>query len=333
MAKKPNAPSEAAKESKTKEDKAKQESKAKKSEKTKTVAEASVNHALLLLPIAKLTDDPKNARKVYDEGQLKDLAESMRSGLMESVIVVGKLDGTGETYQIASGHRRTRAAKALGWKEIRCEIVESVSDADTLVQTLQVRLQPWELAEKCYELSQGVGEGGLTCKEIGVRVGLGEGYVKNLCFIKKNAIPDLWKEFVGGRFTVNEARDIAKGKPEQQASALKSRLGSSDDAEEGEGDPPTNQVPPRQGSDGPREKSIPRKAIESLLSQSESLLESHMAIKHGTASDSHRNHVESLSISHEAAAHAIDLLRFILGKSKENPMSPTAFSESDASAG
>ena len=73
------------------------------------------------IALTKITPAPFQPRKEFDPVKLQELADSMQEqGLIEPIIV-RPLDGG---FQLIAGERRFRAAKLLGWKDIRAEIVE-----------------------------------------------------------------------------------------------------------------------------------------------------------------------------------------------------------------
>jgi ParB family chromosome partitioning protein len=70
----------------------------------------------LIVSITKLVEDPRNERKTYRnmEGMI---ASIKHFGVIEAITVT-PLDGEGDRYQIITGHRRYRAAKAAGLEQV-----------------------------------------------------------------------------------------------------------------------------------------------------------------------------------------------------------------------
>ena len=74
-----------------------------------------------ILPIESLIEDPENERKTFDD--MDDLVASIRAvGTVVEALTVIKLDNN--TYQIVTGHRRFRAAKLAGLRELEVLIRE-----------------------------------------------------------------------------------------------------------------------------------------------------------------------------------------------------------------
>lgn len=73
------------------------------------------------IALSKITPAPFQPRKEFDPVKLQELADSMREqGLIEPIIVRSHNGG----FQLIAGERRFRAAKLLGWKDIRAEVQE-----------------------------------------------------------------------------------------------------------------------------------------------------------------------------------------------------------------
>ena len=90
------------------------------------------------IELAKIVKSSHQVRKVFDDEELQELAESIKdSGLLQPIKVrpIGQ-----ERYELVYGHRRVAAMRLLGW--IKCEsIVEEVSNHESLVQSLVENLQ------------------------------------------------------------------------------------------------------------------------------------------------------------------------------------------------
>lgn len=74
----------------------------------------------VMLPLA-LLDPPRWAmRDRFDDERFVELRESMRvDGLVQNIVVTPEED----RYRIVAGHRRSEAARELGWQDIECKIV------------------------------------------------------------------------------------------------------------------------------------------------------------------------------------------------------------------
>lgn len=102
------------------------------------VAPGLLLHELLLTAII---PNPRQPRRDFDDAQVKELADSIRSeGLMQPIVVRKVKDG----YELIAGERRFRAFKLIGQKTITARVVEA-SDASSAVLALVENLQRADL--------------------------------------------------------------------------------------------------------------------------------------------------------------------------------------------
>ena len=81
------------------------------------------NLRVTLLPIAQLREKSNHPFKVAEDDKLRSLAESIReNGLLHPIIVRATSD---KSYEILSGHRRTRACRLNGDTNIKAIVVEA----------------------------------------------------------------------------------------------------------------------------------------------------------------------------------------------------------------
>jgi len=93
------------------------------------------------LPVAKISPNPYQPRREFDEGELAELQASLKSsGLLQPITVRPTAVG----YELISGERRLRAATRLGWTEIPA-IVRDVDDRTLLTLALVENLQRADL--------------------------------------------------------------------------------------------------------------------------------------------------------------------------------------------
>ena len=92
-------------------------------------------------PVAKISPNPYQPRREFDEGELAELQASLKSsGLLQPITV----RPTSVGYELISGERRLRAATGLGWTEIPA-IVRDVDDRTLLTLALVENLQRADL--------------------------------------------------------------------------------------------------------------------------------------------------------------------------------------------
>ncbi|MDA4129744.1 MAG: ParB/RepB/Spo0J family partition protein [Thaumarchaeota archaeon] len=117
-----------------------------------------------------IDDSAFNVRMEYDQVDINALKASMRSiGLLTPVVVRKKQ----ERYELVFGHRRTRAARALGWGKIKAELREC-SNEQMLEFSLAENAARKDLSdfEKGTVFARMHHEYGKTYTEIGKLVGL-----------------------------------------------------------------------------------------------------------------------------------------------------------------
>lgn len=105
------------------------------------------------IEIAKISPNPYQPRKNFDETALKELSESIkRHGLIQPIIVIRKDDG----YMLIAGERRYRATKMLEENKIKAIVADLRSQnlrEIALIENIQrENLNPIELANSYKEL-------------------------------------------------------------------------------------------------------------------------------------------------------------------------------------
>ena len=93
------------------------------------------------LLLTSIVPNPRQPRRDFDDAQVKELADSIRSeGLMQPIVVRKVKDG----YELIAGERRFRAFKLIGEKTITARIL-GASDASSAVLALIENLQRADL--------------------------------------------------------------------------------------------------------------------------------------------------------------------------------------------
>ncbi len=90
----------------------------------------------------KIVPSPYQARRVFDDAEIRSLADSISSeGLLQPLLVRQLKDGT---YELLAGERRLRACRVLGLKRV-VACVQSASDASAAAKGLIENLQRSDL--------------------------------------------------------------------------------------------------------------------------------------------------------------------------------------------
>ena len=99
-----------------------------------------------VLPLDQIRASPLNARSAASTERLADLADSMRtSGLQQPVVVRANRHGGDEAWELVFGHRRTMAARTLGWTTIPA-IVRDMTDEQVVLAQAVENLQREDLS-------------------------------------------------------------------------------------------------------------------------------------------------------------------------------------------
>ncbi len=112
-----------------------------------------VTSGLHLIPIYLVRESDLNARTVFDDVELRGLAESIREngGVNKEAAQVRPVVSEGHLFEMHSGHRRLRALKLIGATHIKAEIVipdaHDVRRESLLLNLQRVDLNPIEKAD------------------------------------------------------------------------------------------------------------------------------------------------------------------------------------------
>jgi len=129
------------------------------------------------LELGKITANPDQPRSRFDDGDLEELAASIKElGVLQPIVVEEESGG----YRLIAGERRLRAAKRAGLTTIPAVIRES-SGEHTLIEALVENLQRSDLTpmEQARAYSRLLEEYGMTQDAVAKRVGKSRPAVSN----------------------------------------------------------------------------------------------------------------------------------------------------------
>ncbi len=184
-----------------------------------TAASVTASGALTA-PIGQLRRNPDQPRKRFDEGDLEDLAASIRSKGVLQPIVVRPIKGESDAFQIVAGERRWRAAQKAGLHEVPI-LVRELSDQEVLeiaiIENVQrADLNPMEEA-KAYQAL--IDQFGHKQEDIAKAVGKSRPHVANT--LRLLALPERVRDLVAEQqLSAGHARAIAAA-PDPEALAQK----------------------------------------------------------------------------------------------------------------
>ena len=107
----------------------------------KAVEEAEKN-GVLEIDIKLIETNPDQPRKIFDEEEIKGLAESIKENGLINPITLREKDGK---YQIISGERRFRAFKFLERNKVPALVLKNIADSKMLELTLVENIQRADL--------------------------------------------------------------------------------------------------------------------------------------------------------------------------------------------
>lgn len=143
-------------------------------------------NSIFLIDIDKIKPNPYQPRREFEEGPLRDLADSIRQyGLLQPLTVsrveVEKEDGIQTEYELIAGERRLRASKLAGLSQIPAIIRVGDDSLMKLELAIIENLQREDLnaVERARAFLRFVDEFKYTHVQIGAKVGKSREYVSN----------------------------------------------------------------------------------------------------------------------------------------------------------
>lgn len=130
------------------------------------------------LPIIKIRPNKAQPRKLFNEGELTALSQSIAENGILQPLTVRKI--TPGEYEVVAGERRLRASALAGLKKVPC-IVIKCSDKESAVYALLENLQRSDLGifEEARGISKLIRRFGLTQEEAARRLGKTQSTIAN----------------------------------------------------------------------------------------------------------------------------------------------------------
>ena len=171
-----------------------------------TVQELRCCGQILLIDVNRIDANPHQPRKLFDDEELRGLADSIRhNGIIQPISVRRKSDGR---FELISGERRLRAAKSIGMYTVPCIIIEA-SDEKSAVYALIENLQRQNLNffEEARAIASLHYDHAMSQEELAKRIGRAQSTLSNKMRLLR--LPEDVKETI-----------IANGLTERHARAL-----------------------------------------------------------------------------------------------------------------
>lgn len=165
-----------------------------------------------LVPIERISPNPDQPRKRFDEAGIAELAKSLKASGIIQPLVVRKDPGKPGQYQIVAGERRWRAAQRAGIHEAPV-VVRDLTDAEVMQLALVENIQRTNLnpIEEGAALKRLMDEFGHTQEELSSALGKSRSHVANL--LRLLGLPGEVRRMVeSGQLTAGHARALVVAK-------------------------------------------------------------------------------------------------------------------------
>ena len=183
----------------------------------KNVIESTPKEEIVELPLDELRPNPYQPRKLFDDGALNELCESIKEhGVFEPIIVKKSIKG----YEIIAGERRFRASKMAG-KETIPAIIRDFTDDQMMEISLLENLQRENLnpLEEALAYKNMIDRLGLTQDELSKRVGKSRSHITNIIGILR--LPaEVQKMIAEEKLTMSHAKILSKIENEEEIIAM-----------------------------------------------------------------------------------------------------------------
>ena len=159
-----------------------------------------------LLSVDKLVPNPGQPRKNFDETELQELADSIKTfGIIQPIIAANAGDGT---YIIIAGERRTRAARIAGLTEVPV-IIRDYTDQKRLEVSLIENIQRTDLnpIEEAAAYKNLMDFSGISQDELAARMGKNRSTVANALRLLKLPV-EMQKSVEDGKVSSGHARAL-----------------------------------------------------------------------------------------------------------------------------
>lgn len=160
------------------------------------------------VPIEFLRPNPRNPRKVFEETDLEDLANSIREKGVIQPILARTIPGVADAYEIIAGERRWRAAQRAGLHDIPIILVE-VGDREALELAIVENVQRADLnaLEEAMGYDQLASEFSYSQNDLAKIIGKSRSHIANTLRLLK--LPERSKKFLAeGVISAGHARAL-----------------------------------------------------------------------------------------------------------------------------
>lgn len=178
-------------------------------------------HGQLWLDCTSIVANPYQPRQTFEESEIADLADSIRThGILQPLVVRQTDDG----YQLIAGERRLRAAQAADWHQVPVQI-RQVDDRQMAELAIVENVQRKDLnaIEKAESFQRYIDQYHCTQEEVAVRVNVDRSTVANLIRLLELP-PDVKQMVQNGEISQGHARALLPLGDEQEQIRFAARI-------------------------------------------------------------------------------------------------------------
>ena len=159
------------------------------------------------IKVSMIYPNPDQPRKLFDQGKLEELAESIRSyGILEPIVVTPR----GERFMIIAGERRWRASNIAGLEKMPVRIIKAddalVEELALLENVQREDLNPVEQAKGYERLLQR----GYTVETLAAKLGFKQSWRINERLALLRLTPELQQLVVNGDLRASEGYHVSR---------------------------------------------------------------------------------------------------------------------------
>ena len=174
---------------------------------------ATVDEAVLSIPVLDIQPNPMQPRRHFDPEGLRELASSIAQfGILQPLTVCPTPGG----YRLIAGERRLRAARLAGLGEVPC-ILRSVNEEESAMLAMVENLQRRDLdyMEETRGLALLISRFGLTQEEVASKIGKSQSAVANKLRLLQHS-PKVWTKLRQYRLSERHARALLQLPTEEE---------------------------------------------------------------------------------------------------------------------
>ncbi len=168
---------------------------------------------VVFVPARSIRPNPAQPRRVFDEGAMEELAESIRVHGILQPLSVRRVEGC---YELIAGERRLRAAMAVGMTEVPC-IIMTMDDAQSGLVALVENLQRQDLdfVEEATGISRLIRIQGISQEQAARMLGKSQSAIANKLRLLRHS-PEVLETIRESGLTERHARALLRLKTEEE---------------------------------------------------------------------------------------------------------------------